>query len=50
MDALLAGAALDDVPVSGPCGSRLVGVVIVVVLPSEEAVLTRGVVTLEELV
>ena len=46
MDALLAGAELDDVPGSEDCGSRLVGLVAVVVVPSEETVLIWGVATL----
>lgn len=46
MDALLAGAELDDVPGSEDCGSRLVGFVVVVVVPSEETVLIWGVATL----
>ena len=50
MDTPLAGAELDDVPVSEGCGSRLVGIVAVVVVPSEETVLTRCVATLDGLV
>ena len=47
MDALLVGAELDDVPISEVCGSRLVGLVLVVVVPSEEMILTGGVPTWE---
>lgn len=47
MDTLLAGAELDDVPMSEVCGSRLVGFVLVVVVPSEEMILARGVPNLE---
>lgn len=50
MDTLLAGAELDDVPESEVCGSRLVGFVDVVVVPSEETVPTRGVETLDGLI
>ncbi len=46
MDTLLAGAELDDVPVSGDCGSRLFTVAVVVV-PSFETMLTRGVAILK---
>ena len=38
MLALLFGAELDDVPVFESCGSRLLTVVVVVVVPSSETV------------
>ena len=47
MDTLLAGAELDDVPVSGVCGSRLFTFLYVMVVPSLETVLIRGVANLK---